>query len=496
MTLAADHVVIGGGSAGAVIAARLAEAGADVILIEAGPDYGPCGTPGWPADLVDATTLALSHDWGYGDGRWTWERARVIGGCSSHNGAIAAVGHRVDYDAWGLPGWTGDDVAPLFATAIEKMRVRVYGEEEVVPFHRHCLDAARGLGWRMASDLCDLDANDGFGLESVNVVGRTRWNSAFAYLDPVRQLPNLRILDRTLVDRVVEAPDHVAILAVRDGAPVEVHAGTVTLAAGAYGTPAILQRSGIGDPERLRAVGVEPLIDLPGVGANLHDHPLVLVDRVIGADLQADIDAAKARGFLPEEQTLGKAISSQAADGLFDLHVFPVLAADQTHELHGKVAIVVSCVTPRSRGRVDITSTDPEAAPAIDHDYLGDDEGHDIAVLHDGIAMANALFDHPAVAPHVGAPVTDLSTDEGIRANVAHYYHPVGTARMGTDADAVCDARGRVHGTSRIVVGDVCLYPQIMRGNTNIPAVMTGERVAQLLLEGHAAAPAEDATPA
>ena len=482
MTLAADIAVVGGGSAGAVIAARLAEADVDVVLIEAGPDYGPHGTPGWPADLVDATTLALSHDWGYGDGRWTWERARVIGGCSSHNGAIAAVGHRVDYDAWGLPGWAADDVAPLFRTVVENMRVRVYGQDEVVPFHRHCLEAAEALGWRMISDLCDLDGNDGFGLESVNVVGRTRWNTAFAYLDPVRDRPNLRIVDRALVDRIAERPDRVEIHAIRDGQPLTVHAGRVVLSAGAYGTPAILQRSGVGDPERLRAVGVDPVVDLPGVGANLHDHPLVLVDRAIGADLQADIDAAKERGFLPEEQTLGKAVSSQAADGIFDLHLFPVLAADQTHEMHGRVAVVVSCVTPQSRGRVDIVSTDPEAHPAIDHDYLGDAAGHDVAVLRDGIAMANALLDHPAVADHVGAAVTDLTTDAAIRANVAHYYHPVGTAKMGDGPDAVCDARGRVHGLDRVVVGDASLFPQIMRGNTNLPAIMTGERIARTLI--------------
>lgn len=484
MSRAADVIVIGGGSSGAVIAARLAEADVDVLLVEAGPDYGPHGTPGWPEDLVDATTLALSHDWGYRspDGRWTWERARVIGGCSSHNGAIAAVGHRADYDGWGLPGWTADDVAPLFRTVVENMRVRVYGEDEVVPFHRHCLEAAAALGWRMTSDLCDLDGNDGFGLESVNVVGRTRWNTAFAYLDPVRDRPNLEILDRALVDRIVEGPDRVTVHAIRDGRPLELHAGRVVLAAGVYGTPAILQRSGVGDPARLRAAGVEPVLDLPGVGANLHDHPLVLVDRVIGSDLQADIDAAKARGFLPEEQTLGKAISSQAADGVFDLHVFPVLAADQTHELHGHVAIVVSCVTPRSRGRVDIVSPDPEAQPAIDHAYLEDPDGHDLAVLRDGVVMANALLDHPAVAPHVGAAATDLSTDDAIRANVAHYYHPVGTARMGDGPDAVCDARGRVHGLERVVVGDVSLFPQIMRANTNLPAVMTGERIARTLI--------------
>ena len=484
MTLVADVAVVGGGSAGAVVAARLAAEGIAVALVEAGPDYGAHGAPGWPADLVDATTLALSHDWGYtgGDGRWAFERARVIGGCSSHNGCIAAVGHRSDYDAWGLPGWTADDVAPLFRTVVENMRVRIYGEDEAVPFHRNCLDAARGLGWRIASDLCDLDGNDGFGLESVNVVGRTRWNAAFAYLDPVRHLPNLTVVDRALVNRIEERHDDVAVHAVRDGAPLELHAGRVVLAAGAYGTPLILQRSGIGEPGRLEAVGVRPTHDLPGVGANLHDHPLVLVDRAIGPELQADIDAAKSRGFLPEEQTLGKALSSQAVDGVFDLHVFPVLAADQTHELHGRVGVVASCVTPRSRGRIDIASADPEAHPVIDHRYLADDDGHDLAVLRDGVAIANELLDHPAVAAHVGAAVTDFSTDAAIRANVAHYYHPVGTARMGDDPLAVCDARGRVHGLDRVIVADASLFPQIMRANTNLPAVMAGERIARTLV--------------
>ena len=193
-------------------------------------------------------------------------------------------------------------------------------------------------------------------------------------------------------------------------------------------------------------------------------------------------DATKAQGFLPEEQTLGKAVSSHAADGIFDLHVFPVLAADQTHEMHGRVGIVVSCVTPESRGRVDIASPDPEAQPVIDHDYLGDAAGHDVAVLRDGVAMADALFAHPAVAELVGAPVTDLSTDAAIRANVAHYYHPVGTAAMGDGPDAVCDAHGRVHGLERVVVGDASLFPRIMRANTNLPAIMAGERIAHTLV--------------
>ena len=235
---------------------------------------------------MDARALALSHDWGYREGRWTFERARVIGGCSSHNGAIAAVGHRSDYDAWGLPGWSGSDVEPIFARVVERMRVRAYERSEAVPFHEHCLVAAEALGWTMASDLCDLDANDSFGLETVNVVGTTRWNTAFAYLDPVRGSERLRIVDRTSVDRLEVTDAGVRVLASRDGEPVELLAGTLVLSAGVYGTPAILQRSGIGDAERLRALGIAPVVELPGVGANLHDHPMIETDRVIGAELQ------------------------------------------------------------------------------------------------------------------------------------------------------------------------------------------------------------------
>ncbi len=168
MHMDAEIVVVGSGSAGAALAGRLAQAGRDVLLMEAGPDYGAFESGRWPAELLDVRRLATSHDWGYAHQRWTFERARVIGGCSSHNGAIAAVGHRRDYDAWGLPGWSAADVAPLFDRVSRQMRVRAYALSEVVPFHAQCLDAAQALGWRIASDLCDLDANDSFGLEMVN----------------------------------------------------------------------------------------------------------------------------------------------------------------------------------------------------------------------------------------------------------------------------------------------------------------------------------------
>jgi choline dehydrogenase len=361
------------------------------------------------------------------------------------------------------------------------MRVRTYGRDEAVPYHEECLVAAEDLGWRMASDLCDLDANDSFGLETVNVVGTVRWNTAFAYLDPVRDSGRLRIVDRACVDRIDRVSDGVRVHAVRGGAAVQVVGGTVVLAAGVYGTPAILQRSGIGDPGHLRSVGVTPVVDLPGVGANLHDHPLIHADRAIGERLQAYLDETAATGFLPEEQTLGKALSSQAEDGLFDLHLFPVLGSDQTSMLAGRVAVEVACMTPRSRGWVRIASTDPDQAPLIDHRYLTDEGDHDLTVLRDGLVMANQLLDHAVFEGLLGGVVTDTSSDEGIRANSAHYYHPVGTCAMGSGPLAVCDARGRVRGIDGVVVADASLIPTIPRANTNLPTVMIGEIIATTL---------------
>ena len=138
-------------------------------------------------------------------------------------------------------------------------------------------------------------------------------------------------------------------------------------------------------------------------------------------------------------------------------------------------------MTPQSRGRCDITSPDPDAAPHIDHAYLSDPDGHDLTTLRDGLALADEILDHESLAPLLGARVTDVSTDEAIRREVVHYYHPVGTCAMGDGPLSVCDARGRVHGAPGVVVADASLMPQIPRANTNLPSVMIGERLAETL---------------
>lgn len=482
-----DFIVVGGGSAGCAVAAGLVRGGYRVALVEAGPDYGAFEDARWPADLVDAQGLADSHDWNYHADPWVFQRARVMGGFSSHNGCIAAVGHRQDYDDWQLPGWTAADVEPVFERVVETMRVRTYQTQEAGPFHARCIEAAESAGWRIISDLCDLDGNDGFGLEAVNIDGHTRWNTSFAYIDPIRQstefATRLTIIDRALVNTFDEHSTGVTLSYIRGNKTETVSADQLILSAGVYGTAEILQRSGVADPALLKGLDIPVRVASIKTGLNLHDHPMVHADRRVGPQLQQWLDEASASGFLPEEQTLGKAVSSQSVNGLFDLHLFPVCASTQTSRLHGRVNIEVACMTPQSRGKLVITSKDPKVLTAIDHNYLGDEAGHDLAVLRDGVALANALFEESALSSLLGESITDTSTDEGIRQHVEHYYHPVGTCAMGVHDDDVCAPDGRVNGLLRVTVADASLMPQIPRANTNLPSVMIGERIAEMLTQ-------------
>ncbi|HEY7346624.1 MAG TPA: GMC family oxidoreductase [Gaiella sp.] len=491
--LSCDVVVLGGGTAGCVVAGRLAaESDADVVVLEAGPDYGPRDSGRWPADLLDGGALVSSHSWGYDTGRLhplrgTVElpRARVIGGCSTHNGCIAAVGCAEDYDGWariaGDARWSADALRPLFARALERLRVRYYGEDEVGPFHRACLEAAAALGLPRADDLGDLDGGVGFGIEPVNVDGGVRVNTAFAYLDPARSRPNLRVVDRALCDRLEPAADGVEVIARRDGGELRVRGQVAVLAAGSYGSPAVLLRSGIGDPAALAPHGIRVVHDLRGVGRNLHDHPLVELDFAGSDRLREALAEAAAERFVPEEQTLGK-LRSTRASGPYDLHLVPV-AAPEHSLLAGRTILAVGAMEPRSRGRLTLASADPDVPPLMDHGYLTD--SHDVAVLLEGSERARELAATEPLRSLVGDElVRDLDLEDALRRTHVHYYHPVGTCALGPAGDelAVCDARGRLHGLDRVVVADCSLMPVVPRANTNVPAVVIGERIADELL--------------
>jgi choline dehydrogenase len=240
-------------------------------------------------------------------------------------------------------------------------------------------------------------------------------------------------------------------------------------------------RSGIGDPEVLAPHGIPVVHELRGVGRNLHDHPLVELDFAGSSRLREALAAAAAERFVPEEQTLGK-LRSGRASGPYDLHLVPV-AAPEHSLLAGRTILAVGAMEPRSRGRLTLASADPDAAPVMDHGYLSD--SHDVAVLLEGIERARELAATEPLRSLIGEELVhhdDL--EDAIRRTHVHYYHPVGTCALGPDNDpfAVCDARGRVHGLDRIVVADCSVMPVLPRANTNVPAVVVGERIADELL--------------
>jgi len=476
-----------------VIAGRLAaETDASVVLVEAGPDYGARSSGDWPADLLDGGALVTSHDWGYASGELpgrepiTFPRARVIGGCSAHNGCVVAVGCPADYDGWaattGDPRWSADAIRPALARVLQHLTVRTYADDEVGPFHRLCLDAAAALGWPRADDLDDLDGGIGFGIEPVNIDGGVRVNAAFAYIDPARARPNLTILDNALCDRIAFAPGGGGeVIVRRSGEETRIAAATIVLAAGAYGSPAILQRSGVGDPADLEPAGIATVLELRGVGRNLHDHPLVELEFTGSDRLRAQLAESAAARFTPEEQTLGKLRSSRAS-GPFDIHLFPV-AAHPHSLLAGRVMLVVAAMEPHSRGILRVLGPDPELAPLIDHGYLSDADGHDRAVLAEGSEGTRELAATEPLRSMIGDELASTAQSPIDRFH-AHYFHPVGTCAMGAASDpfAVCDGAGRVRGLEGVVVADCSLMPAIPRANTNVPAVLVGERIAETLL--------------
>jgi choline dehydrogenase len=448
-----------------------------VLVLEAGPDYGPFADGRWPEPLLDARHLPLDeHDWRYvsaarhGQRDLKLERARVIGGCSSHNGCAAVWGHRSDYDAWGVPGWSAADLAPLFEQVREQMRIRLPEAAEIDPFHAAVLAAGPSAGLPRTDDLDDLDGGVGICLSPVNTVRDgprvVRWNAAFGYLDPVRGDPHLTVVGDALVDRVVvEGGRAVAVEAIVGGRRQRFACREVVLAGGAYGSPAVLLRSGVGPADELRRLGVAVVHDLPAVGANLHDHAAAVLTYSGTPRLTAALAAFE--GPLREEGTIAKGCSSRCGEA-FDLHVYPFSSPS--------LSIPVACMTPRSRGSLRLASADPEASPIVDHGYLTDPDDRDLAVLRDGLELVRRLAAQPPLASLLGPEVPPDVDD--LRAAAVHYYHPVGTCALGS----VLDPEARVLGVEGLRVADASVMPQVPRANTNVPCLVVGEKVARCLL--------------
>ena len=425
-----DVVVAGGGTAGCVLAGRLSEdPGRTVCLVEAGPDYGPFQEGTWPPDILDGRRLALdSHCWERHDEEDRSQlRARILGGCSSHNACVILRAPDADYDQWG-PGWTGKELRPYLDRAEETFGTRKLDAGELSPFVKAFADAS------------GADAI----VHPVNMTAEgVRWNAAFAWVDPARERDNLTIQADTLVDRVLLDGSRAIGVATSAG---DIHGDTVVVAASAYGSPAILLRSGI--------------TELP-VGENLADHVGTGIGWEATNDLRADWDE------WAREHALSMAGITVAAGDLF---LFP--AIDPGYEISAAVFLM----NPQSRGRVSLTSTDPRAPLAIEHGFLTDDA--DVQALVGGFEhlreIGASLSRYAAREARPGAVV---DAEAHVRATARGFFHPTGTCAMGE----VVDERGRVYGYEGLVVADASIMPTIPRVNTNLTTAAIAEKLAETI---------------
>jgi choline dehydrogenase len=469
-----DVVIAGGGTAGCVLAARLSEdPRRRVCLVEAGPDYGPRSSAAWPADLLDPRSFTFTHDWGAGgeDGRSLG--ARVIGGCSTHNACMAVIGTPDDYDEWG-PEWSHDEFAPYLRRAREALRVVPANTSEPAPLHVAFLEAAVEAGLPLLAEPDDPAQPVGSASLPSNVVDGARWNSAFAYLDDARGRQNLTVLSETTVDRVELAGARAVALAAAGGERIE--AATVVLTAGAYFTPAILLRSGIGPEDELRRHSLPLVAPLP-VGEVLLDHH----GTGISWERTAALDRATAEhvarcGPVFRPHAFVKAASSACASGSWDVHLLP-WASPAEDGTGYEASMGVFHVKPRSFGRVRLRSRDPADVPVVERGFLRDPD--DLTTIVEALELARELAARPPLTRLLGRerePGTE-NLDTYARRTLRNYYPPSGTCGIG----GVVVTRGRVLWFEGLVVADASVMPTIPRANTNLTTVAIAERLAETI---------------
>ena len=521
-----DYIVVGAGSAGCVLAARLSEdPSTRVLLLEAG------GNDTNPWIHIPVGYFKTMHnpatDWRYRtepepslNGRsLDWPRGKVLGGSSSINGLLYVRGQPQDFDHWrqlGNAGWSFDDVLPYFIKAEDQQR----GASEW-----HGTGGPLAVSdMRVRRDVCDafiagaeeigIPRNDdingarqeGAGYFQLTTRNGRRWSTAVGYLRPARRRANLHVVTRAHVHRLCF--EQRRAIGVRYAVGAQTHearaCAEVLLCAGAIGSPQILQLSGVGPASSLRLQGIEPVHDLPGVGENLQDHlQLRSVYRSTRPTLNDEVNSPLRKALIGVEYLLlRKGPMSMGASQVYafartrpelatpdiQFHFQPLSADKPGDGLHRFSAFTASVtqLRPESRGRIRIKTPDPYAYPAIEPSYLATAQDRAAAVA--GLRMTRAIAGSRAMRPFVDEellPGPEVRSDaellEAARRIAQTIYHPVGTCAMGQGPDAVVDERLRVRGVGALRVVDASVMPAITSGNTNAPTIMIAEKAADMI---------------
>ena len=519
-----DYVIVGGGSAGCVLANRLSANPANrVLLLEAGgkDNYIWIKVPvGYLYCIGNPRTdwcMTTEAEAGLNGRALKYPRGRVLGGCSAINGMIYMRGQAADYDGWrqqGCTGWGWDDVLPYFTRAEDHhagpSALHGAGGEIRVEQQRlrwDILEAFRAAAEEYGlPPVSDFNTGDNEGSSYFDVTQRKgwRWSAADAFLKPVRSRANLKVVTGALVDRLVIEQGRAAGVRYRLGNTEHVAraSGEVLLAAGAIGSPAILERSGIGDGTRLASLGIAPLLDRPQVGGNLQDHlQLRLAYQVSGVStlnqraanwlgkglIGLEYVARRTGPMSMAPSQLGMFLKShdRYATANLEYHVQPLSLAAFGGDLDPFPAFTASVcnLRPESRGRTAIASADPAQAPAIRPNYLAAEEDRRVAA--ESIRITRRIAGQPALACYTPAevrPGADLTSEEDLIRAAGDIgttiFHPVGTAAMGS----VVDTQLRVIGMAGLRVIDASVMPAITSGNTNAPTMMIAEKGAEMVL--------------
>ncbi|WP_182376251.1 GMC family oxidoreductase N-terminal domain-containing protein [Nocardioides sp. WS12] len=516
-----DYIVVGSGSAGAVVAGRLSEnPSTSVLLIEAGGTKKPMSVK-IPAAFP--TQFKTDLDWEFYtepephlDGRVLYQpRAKYLGGCTGMNAMIYMRGSRHDYDDWakgGATGWSYDEVLPLFKRSENNARganefhgasgpLHIEDLRSPTPFTETLIDAMCSTGMPRNDDFNGAD-QVGAGYNQVTHKKGMRWTTADGYVVPAMKRPNFTVLSEAHVQRLRIEGGRVMGVEVKHGGREDfIRADReVVLSAGAFNTPHLLMLSGIGPADHLAEHGIAPVVDNPNVGAHLMDHPLYLTNHETTmkgtlAEAESPIQLVKylaaRRGMLTSNiAEAGGFFHTRSDEAAPDVQMFaaPAYFWDNGFAKHDKpaYALALSLVGSKSRGQLRLKSADPSVKIGATFNYFAERADMDSMVA--GIERAREVAAYGPLRAatvkelHPGAGVaTRAELEAEVRRNVAHTYHPACTARIGTESDGVVDADLRVHGVTGLRVADASVFPTIPHGNTHAPTVLVGEKAADLI---------------